>query len=103
MNNDFNTTATRAVQTFGSTAHAAIDAWRTGGERLGRFAAERWDVAFEQASPRLSDETRRNASHAREVFSRYYRQGLQLSSSGAGSAVDTLVQAAGNALARART
>ncbi|KQT08733.1 hypothetical protein [Ramlibacter sp. Leaf400] len=102
MNDNITTTAAQVVEAFGVTAHGAIDAYRAGGERLGRFAAERWDIAFEQARPRLSAETRRNAANARKVFARYYRQGLQLSSSGAGTAVDTLVQAADGALARAR-
>jgi hypothetical protein len=94
-------TAAQLVEAFGSTAHTAIDAYQAGGERLGRFAAQRWDVAFEQAKPQLSGETRRNAANARKVFSRYYRQGLQLSSHGAATAVDTLVQVAGSAIARA--
>jgi hypothetical protein len=62
---DFNTTASRCVQAFGSTAHDAIDACRAGGARLGRFAASRWDHAFEQARPQLSAETQRNAARTR--------------------------------------
>lgn len=102
MNTDaLTSTAAHLVQAFDATAHGAIDVWQAGGERLGRFAAERWDRAFEQAKPRLSGETRRNATHARKVFSRYYRQGLQLSTQGATATVDTLVQAAGGVIARA--
>ena len=97
----FTTSANHVVEAFGTTAHSAIEAYRAGGERLGEFAADRWDRAFKEASPRLSAETRRNASNARKVFSRYYRNGLQLSSSGAVVVVDTLVQAAGNAIERA--
>jgi hypothetical protein len=91
------------VEAFGTTAHSAIGAWRAGGDRLGAFAADRWDNAFRQASPRLSAETRRNAAHARKVFSRYYRQGLDISSSGAVAVVDTLVQGAGSAIERAES
>lgn len=98
---DIASTASQFVEAFGSTAHTAIGAYRSGGDRLGEFAARRWDRAFRQASPRLSAETRRNAANARKVFSRYYRQGLALSSSGAGVVVDTLVQAAGTAIERA--
>ncbi|TFZ00354.1 hypothetical protein [Ramlibacter humi] len=97
----FRDTATQFIEAIGTTAHGAIDAYRAGGERLGEFASARWDGAFEQARPQLSAETRRNAANARKVFSRYYRQGLQLSASGAEVAVDTLVQAAGAALERA--
>ncbi len=101
--NDNRITATAAqfVEAFGSNAHGAIDACIAGGERLGGFAAERWDRAFEQASPRLSAETRRNAANAREVFSRYYRQGLERSGGGAARAVDAMVKAAGSAIERA--
>lgn len=97
----FTTACTSALEAFGATAHGAIDAYRAGGERLGEFAAERWDRAFEQARPQLSAETRRNAAHTRKVFARYYRQGLAMSSSGATVAVDTLVHAGGAALQRA--
>jgi hypothetical protein len=94
-------TASQFVQAFGATAHSAIAACRAGGERLGALTAERWDRAFAQAKPRLKPQTRRNAANARKVFGRYYRQGLALSTSGAGIAVDTLVQVADGAIARA--
>ena len=97
----FTQTASQVVDAFGTTAHSAIDAYRAGGERLGEFASERWNSAFAQARPQLSAETRRNAANARKVFGRYYRQGLALSTGGAAIAVDTLVELAGNALARA--
>jgi hypothetical protein len=97
----FTQTAGQAIEAFGTTAHSAIGACRAGGERLGEFAAARWDRAFAQARPQLSAQTRRNALNARKVFSRYYRQGLQLSTGGAEAAVDTLVQVAGKAIARA--
>jgi hypothetical protein len=65
--------ANRFVQAFGDGAHGAIGAWREGGERLGRFAGERWDTAFAQSR-------------------------AQLSAAGATVAVDTVVQAAQAAL-----
>jgi hypothetical protein len=95
------TAATHFVEAFGTTAHSAIGACREGGQRLGELAGERWDRAFQEASPRLKPETRRNASHARQVFARCYRQGLQASTAGAQAAVDTLVQAAETAIERA--
>ena len=96
------TTAARFVEAFGIHAHGAIDSCVAGGERLGDIAAGRWDIAFEQARPRLSAETRRNAANARKVFGRYYRRGLQRSGEGAGRAVDALVQVAGSAIERAQ-
>jgi ABC-type hemin transport system substrate-binding protein len=97
----FATTATQFVEAFGTTAHSAIDACREGGDRLGELAAERWDRAFKEASPRLKPETRRNATNARKVFARYYQRGLEASTTGAGTVVDTLVEAAGTAIERA--
>ncbi len=94
----FTAAAGQFVHAFGEGAHGAIDAWREGGERLGQFAAKRWDNAFEQSRAQLSAETRRNAANARRVFARYYGQGLALSTAGATVAVDTVVQAAQAAL-----
>jgi len=97
----FTATAAQLVDAFGATAHTAIGACRAGGERLGELAARRWDRAFREASPQLSAQTRRNAAHARRVFARYWREGLQRSTDGADAAVDAVVQAAGQALRRA--
>jgi len=97
----FATAASELVDALGTTAHSAIDAARAGGERLGCLAGQRWDRAFHEASPQLSAQTRRNATHARQVFARYWRQGLALSTDGADRAVDAVVQAAGTAIGRA--
>jgi len=94
-------TAVQLLDAFGSTAHTAIAACRTGGERLGDFAARRWDRAFREASPQLSAETRRNAANARKVAARYWRQGLERSTGAAEAAVDTFVDAAAGAIRRA--
>ena len=101
--NDNRITAAAAqfVEAFASTAHDALTPCVAAGERLAGFAAERWDHAFEQASPRLSAETRRNAANARQVFARCYRQGLERSGEGAARAVDAMVKAAGSAIERA--
>ena len=94
-------TARQWIAGFDSNAHRAIAAWREGGERLGGLARDRWDVAFAQAKPRLSAESRRNASHARDVFAGIYARGVVLSAKGAETAVDTLVEAARAAVDRA--
>ena len=94
-------TARQWIAGFDSNAHRAIAAWREGGERLGGLARERWDAAFAEAKPKLSAETRRNASHARDVFAGVYAKGVVLSASGAEAAVDTLVEAARAAVDRA--
>ena len=99
--NDLTRTARACIEGFDSTARRAIGAWREGGERLGGFARERWDTAFAQSKPQLSPQTQRNASHARDVFARYYGQGLDLSASGAERAVEAVVQAARVAVDRA--
>jgi hypothetical protein len=97
----FRSTAQQWISGFDHQARRAIGGWRTGGDRLGDAARTRWDRAFAQSSPKLSEETRRNASHARDVFARYYVQGVALSATGAERAVETLVQVADAAVSRA--
>ncbi len=99
----FASVANQWIDGFDTTAHQVIGAWREGGERLGQVARDRWDSAFQQSSPELSAETRRNAARARKVFAGYYTKGVALSASGAEVAVDTLVQTARTAVDRAAT
>jgi hypothetical protein len=99
--NDFSTTATRCVEAFGTAAHGAVDACRTGGDRLAGAAAATWDRAFAQARPQLSAETRRNAAHARKVAARYWRRGVTASTDAADRAVDVIVDVAALAITRA--
>ena len=89
------------IDGFDNGAHQAIVLWRDGADRLASAARARWDTAFREASPELSAETRKNATHARKVFAGYYNKGVSLSQSGAEVAVDTLVQAARTAVDRA--
>ena len=93
--------ASQIVDGFDSTAHTLIDAWRAGGERLGDLAKQRWDAALKQSAPQLDAETKKNAQHARAVFGGYYTRGVEMSASGAGVAVDTMVQVARGAIVRA--
>jgi hypothetical protein len=94
----FRTTARQWISGFDSGAHRAIAGWRSGGERLGEAARQRWDRAFAESSPKLSPETQRNASHFREVVAGYYARGVELSATGAERAVSTLVEAAQSAV-----
>ena len=86
-------TATEFVATFGNTAHQGIGIYRSAGERIADAVSSKWDEAFKQASPQLDAETRKNAKNAKQVFGRYYAQGLAMSADGAGIVVDTLVGA----------
>jgi hypothetical protein len=95
----FASTARQFVAGFDTQAHRAIAGWRTGSERLGQAARERWDRAFADSKAQLSAETRRNASHFRDVVARNYALGVELSATGAERAVSTLVAAAQSALA----
>ena len=90
---EFTHATTAALGRFGNLAHQAIGLYREGGERLAALAGERWDAAFEQAGPQLDADTRKNATHARDVFSRYYTRAIALSADGARIAVDTVVDA----------
>ncbi|HEY0824237.1 MAG TPA: hypothetical protein VGD76_10655 [Ramlibacter sp.] len=90
----FHATARQWISGFDSGAQRAIAGWRAGGDRLGQAARARWDRAFAESSPQLSPETRRNASHFRDVVARRYARGVELSATGAERAVTALVQAA---------
>lgn len=87
-------TARQWITGFDHGAQRAIAGWREGADRLGAYARARWDTAFAESSPQLSAETRRNASHFRDVVARNYARGIELSTDGAGRAVATLVDAA---------
>jgi hypothetical protein len=89
------------IHRFDTGAHRAIAAWREGGEALGGLARERWDSAFEASRPQLSKETQRNADRARKAFAGCYAKGLELSTAGAETAVETLVGTARTAVQRA--
>ena len=91
---NFTNTATSLIANFGQAAHQAIGIYRDGGERLAQGAAQRWQAAFKEASPKLTPETRKNAKHAKDVVGRYYARGLALSADGAEVVVDTFVGAA---------
>ena len=96
----FQATAQQWISGFDHGAHRAIAGWRSGAGRLGDIARTRWDRAFAQSSPQLSADTRRNASHFRDVVAGYYGRGIDLSTTGAERAVSTLVEAAEAAAGR---
>ena len=99
--NRFAPAAEQWISLFDTGAQRAIHAVREGGEQLGGLARERWDTAFEASRPKLSKETQRNADRARKAFAGCYAKGLELSTAGAETAVETLVGGARTALARA--
>ena len=84
---------TEALGRFGNAAHQAIGLYREGGERIATIVGERWDTAFAQSKAQLDAETRKNATHAKDVFGRYYSRALTLSADGAQIVVDTFVGA----------
>jgi hypothetical protein len=98
---NFRSSAEQWLAGFDRQAHQAVTQLRESSDRLGTFARGRWDRAFDESSPKLSEETRRNASHARDVFSRWYAKGVDVSTTGADRAVDVLVDVARTAVTRA--
>lgn len=89
------------ISGFDTQAHRAIAGWRTASDRLGDAARSRWDRAFAESSPQLSEETRRNASHFRDVVARCYVQGMDVAATGAERAVEAVVRVAHKAVDRA--
>jgi hypothetical protein len=96
----FRSSAEHWIDVVDAQARRAIAAWRTGGESFGHAARERWDRAFAESSPQLSAETRRNASHLRDVVARRYACGVDAAAQGAERAVAAVVHAAHAAVAR---
>jgi hypothetical protein len=90
---EFTRATTAAFTRFGNFAHQAVGMYREGSERIAALAGERWDTAFEQAKPQLDAETRKNAKHAKDVFSRYYARAIAMSADGATVCIDTVVGA----------
>jgi len=101
MTEQITTVATQIVDGFDSNAHHFIEVWRDSSERLAAAARQRWDAALKESSPQLTAETRKNAQHARQVFGSYYTKSVDIATSGAEIAVDTVVQAARAAIDRA--
>ena len=60
---------------FDTGAHRAIAGWREGGERLGQAGPRALGPRLRRG-PQLSEETRRNASHFRDVMAGYYTRGI---------------------------
>ncbi len=96
-------TAEQWITRFDATARRAIGAWREGGERLGELTRGKWDGAFQESSPKLSPETRRNAKRAQQAFAGGYVKAVDLSATGATFAVDRIVEGARTAVERAGT
>ena len=95
------TAAIDLVGRFGHGAHRVIGLYREGGERASTTLDRRWNTAFEQARPRLTAETRKNAVRAKNAFTSFYSKTLTVSAGGAEVAVDTFVGAAVSAIIRA--
>jgi hypothetical protein len=98
--NHISATATDLVAKFGNTAHHVIGLYRDGGERLAGTLEQRWKAALKKTSPKLTPETRKNATRAQQAFSSYYAKGLALSADGAEVVIDTMVGATVTAIER---
>ena len=101
MTKNFSANTSTLIGGFGNAAHRAIGMYRKGGERLADTLEQRWNAALKESAPKLTPETRKNATRAQQAFSGYYARGLALSADGAEMVVDTLVGATAAVIGRA--
>src|SRR4029453_5414291 len=93
MTKTFSANAADLIASLGNSAHHAIGVYRKGGERLAERVEQGWKAQLKETAPKLTPETRKNATRAQEAFSGYYARGLALSADGAEMVVDTMVGA----------
>src|SRR6478609_11255212 len=89
----FSVNATHAVAKFGNAANHFIVLYRDGGERVARKFDARWNAALKEAAPKLTPETRKNATRLQKKVSAFYARNLAVTTGGAQVVVDTLVGA----------
>lgn len=86
------------IASYGNTAKNVIQAYRAGGDRMVDFLEQRWDSAFQESSPQLTAEVRKNALNAQKVLGSYYAKGVAMTTEGAESVVDKFIKFAADGI-----
>lgn len=90
--NNLSATTHELVAAYGNTAKNLIHVYRATGERLVNLLDQRWDSALRASAARLTPEVQQNAQAAHRVFGGYCTKGLNLTTEGATTAVNHVVQ-----------
>ena len=82
------------ITTYGNTAKNVINAYRVGNERAVDFVSKGFATAVEKAGSNLSVELQDKAVSAQKSIASFYTKGVEVTSEGADSAVNKVVELA---------
>ena len=97
---NLSTVTTDLIVSYGSTVKNVIHAYRVGNERVIGFMDQRWESALRKSGAKLKPEVRGNALSAQQEFSGYYIKGITLTTAGADTVVDKVVELASKGVHR---
>ena len=97
---NLSTVASDVIASYGKTAANVIDAYRAGGKRVIGFVDQRFESVLNRRALPLSTSVRGNLATVQKTISGYYVKGIQLSSGGAHTVVNTVVDLAGKGVER---
>ena len=91
---NLSTLTCHVVASYGNTAKHAITAYRTGGERVVGVIEQRWNRSLNASRSQLAEGVARNANAVQARLQQFAQSGLALTSNGAESLVNKMVQLA---------
>lgn len=94
------TVTSDVIATYGKTAKTVINAYRVGGERVIGFVDQRVQGTLSRRGARLNPKLRAELMTTQRKVSGYYSRGLQLTTGGADTVVDTVVDIAAKGVQR---
>lgn len=97
---NLSTVTTDLIVSYGSTVKNVINAYRVGNERAIGFMDQRWESALKKSGAKLKPEVRGNALSAQQEFSGYYIKGITLTTAGADTVIDKVVELASKGVHR---
>jgi hypothetical protein len=97
---NLSTVASDVITSYGKTAVNVINAYRVGGQRAIGYFDQRFENVLNRRVLPLSTNVRGNIVTMEKTISGYYVKGIQLSSGGAESVVNTVVDLAGKSVER---
>jgi hypothetical protein len=97
---NLSTVASDLITSYGKTAVNVINAYRVGGERVIGYVDQRFESVVNRRALPLSTSVRGNLVTVQKRISGYYVKGIQLSSGGAQTVVNTVVDLAGKSVER---
>lgn len=97
---NLSTVASDVIESYGKTAKNVINAYRSGGERVIGFVDSRFESTLHRRATRLGPTAVGNIVATQKKISGYYTKGIELTTGGALSVVDTVVDLAAKSVER---